>query len=410
MKQYCQLVRHPGNQALFLAAELSILAASAGQPLHLHAEGLRGTGKTSVLRAARQVLPRLERVRGCLYNCDPENPHCPEHRGLDARSLVSLGTEVIPMPFLEISHAAKVGTVVGSIDLARLTNPSRPAAALLPGTIPQAHRGIIFVDEINRLAETSPELADILLDAMGTRPGRVQVEEAGLPVVELPVQVTVWAASNPDEDPGPLEDVRRQLADRFDLRVAMGRPAQAEVVEQMLRAADGVGTHPGAPRPEFDHAAFAGTFLPDHLRRLIAGLYVRFSVESLRGVEALQLAARACAALGGRAEVDLQDLRRVAPLVFRHRVDEENLGRLVGCLDEHLPKGERIAGALAQPAGPPDHVPPRVGLLARLWRGRQRRDESVPARVLPVAPWARARPLRELPPEEWVRPGDDLRP
>ena len=58
----------------------------------------------------------------------------------------------------EISHSAKVGTVAGSIDLARLTDSTNPAAQLLPGLIPQAHRGIIFIDEINRLADTSRRL------------------------------------------------------------------------------------------------------------------------------------------------------------------------------------------------------------------------------------------------------------
>jgi len=52
---------------------------------------------------------------------------------------------------------------------------------MLPGTLPQAHRGIVLVDEVNRLADTAPELTDILLDAMGTKPGRVQIEETVYP-------------------------------------------------------------------------------------------------------------------------------------------------------------------------------------------------------------------------------------
>ena len=71
------------------------------------------------------------------------------------------------------------------------------------GTIPKAHRGIVFIDEINRIADTSPEIVDLLLDVMGTKPGRIQIEEAGLPVTEIPVQVTVWAASNQMRIPAP---------------------------------------------------------------------------------------------------------------------------------------------------------------------------------------------------------------
>ena len=111
--------RHDGNQPLFNLVEMSIVSTLAGQPLHLHAEGLRGTGKTTIMRAARELMPKITRISGCIYNCDPEKPHCPLHRHMSREEIMALGTEEIDMPFLEISHSAKVGTVAGSIDLAR---------------------------------------------------------------------------------------------------------------------------------------------------------------------------------------------------------------------------------------------------------------------------------------------------
>ncbi len=239
MPAYGEFVRHSGNEDLQRALELSLLACLRQQTLHVHVEGLRGTGKTTVIRAAAGLLPPIRRIRGCLYNCDPERPHCPLHRTLDPAARAGLGSEWVPAPFLEVSASARIGTVVGSIDLGRLTAPDRAEAALLPGTLARAHRGVVFVDEINRLADTSPELADALLDVMGTKPGRLQVEEPGLPPVVLTCNVSVWAASNPDEEPGPLADVRRQLADRFDLAVAMRRPAEPATVFAVLARADG---------------------------------------------------------------------------------------------------------------------------------------------------------------------------
>ena len=170
MKPYFGLARHDGNQPLFNLVEMSIISTLAGEPLHLHAEGLRGTGKTTIMRAARELLPKIKRISGCIYNCDPKRPHCPLHRHMSPEEIKALGTEEIDMPFLEISHSAKVGTVAGSIDLAKITDTNNPQAALLPGIIPQAHRGIVFIDEINRLADTSPEITDILLDVMGNKP------------------------------------------------------------------------------------------------------------------------------------------------------------------------------------------------------------------------------------------------
>lgn len=334
------LVRHAGNDSLFRAVEVSLLATLAGQPFHIHAEGLRGTGKTTIMRAVRRILPPIRRVRDCLYNCDPDRPHCPAHSGLSPQEVAGLGDEWVPMPLLEISHSARVGTVVGSIDLGRLVSPTRPEAALLPGTLPQAHRGILFVDEVNRLAETAPELADILLDVMGTKPGRVQIEETGMPRVELLVQVSVWAASNPDEDPGPLEEIRRQLSDRFDLAVYTDRPGDAGVVERILALSEESGDKEAweSRAKEFRSRLreradrLTRVEVPNAVRQSVAELYSRFNLESLRAVQALQAGVRLLACHDGRGQAAVDDLVRVAPLALRHRLDPESLKKLTAHL------------------------------------------------------------------------------
>jgi magnesium chelatase subunit I len=383
MRPYSQLVRHPGNYSLFSAVELSLLATLAGLPLHLHVEGLRGTGKTTIIRSVRGVLPKIERLRGCPYNCHPASPHCPQHAGMEREELAEFATELVPMPFLEISHSAKVGTVAGSIDLGRLTSDRGPNAALLPGTLARSHRGVVFVDEINRLADTSPELTDLLLDAMGTRPGRLQIEEVGLPTVELPLTVTVWAASNPDEDPGPLEDIRRQLSDRFDLHASMGRIRSRDILLDVLTAgqealdrqlyraaapprrrsgspatpaasagpaptpAAGVAV-PRAPAPDdagcrFGEtllaraAAIGSTWLGASIRQALADLYLECGLESLRAMEAVQIAARAACAMRSGDVVGPEDLRRAVPLALAHRADPEVVGRFLARLGPEAP-------------------------------------------------------------------------
>lgn len=410
MLSFHELIRYPGNQSLFEAIEMSVLGTICGRPLHLHAEGLRGTGKTTILRAARQVLPPILRIRDCPYNCHPDRPHCPRHRGMTRDEVAALGADWVPMPFLEISHSAKLGTVVGSIDLGRLTSAQRTEAALLPGTIPQAHRGIIFVDEINRLAETSPELTDVLLGVMGTKPGRVQIEETGLPVVSVEVNACVWAASNPDEDPGPLEDIRRQLADRFDLVVSMGRPAAPEAVRRVLETADAWFRSSGAGRPSAGASPAGGgaataccattggaslvpsasadlernrthwarfvewmpqVLVPDSLRALIATLYVDFGFESLRAVEAWQLSARIHACLAGRREAEVADFLAVAPLVLRHRVDMSTLSEVMARLDSPRDRGDGTDEAQL-PAAAPTHEKLDPGLSQLFARARER--------------------------------------
>ncbi|KUG03091.1 putative chelatase [hydrocarbon metagenome] len=345
MIPFSLLERYEGNEALFQTVMMSIVSSYAGEPLHLHAEGLRGTGKTTIMRSARAILPIITRIKGCMYNCDPLDPHCPEHRGLSDAEIQAIGTEEIQMPFLEISHSAKIGTVAGSIDLARLTDVSKPEAHLLLGLIPQAHRGIIFIDEINRLADTSPEITDILLDVMGNKPGHLQIEEAGLPAVDIQVSVSVWAASNPDEDPGPLEEVRRQLSDRFDLVCYMGRPDSVDIVASILEENSYTYRVRNAPKRErcplkSDDQRYKQDiinwakqyeylYMPDFLRSYIAKLYLKHNLESIRAIEAIQQAALLHAVLHGREKVLINDVNQVIPLALKHRVDGDTLVRLI---------------------------------------------------------------------------------
>lgn len=346
MIPFSKLERYEGNQALFDLVLMSIVSSYVGEPLHVHAEGLRGTGKTTIMRASRGILPKITRIKNCIYNCDPEDPHCPLHRGLDSDEIEKLGTEQVPMPFLEISHSAKVGTVAGSIDLGRLTDPSHPEARLLPGLIPQAHRGIIFIDEINRLADTSPEITDILLDVMGNKPGHIQIEEAGLPTVDVLVSVSVWAASNPDEDPGPLEEIRRQLSDRFDMVCYMGRPDSVDILSHILK--ENSHTNKIMRGKEKNDAAvldldneqyrekiiqwansYEKTELPDFLRNFIARLYIKNNLESIRAIEAMQQGAVLFSCIKNRDKVQVNDVTSMMPLVLKHRVDGDTLIRMI---------------------------------------------------------------------------------
>lgn len=401
LRTYDDLVKHEGNALLFAAVEISIVSSLAGRPMHVHAEGVRGTGKTTIFRSAATILPTIERIAACEQNCRTWAPHCPDHRDLPLSELEALASERIPMPFREISHSAKLGTVVGSIDLAQVMDREKPQAALLLGTIPKSNRGILFVDEVNRLADTSPELTDVLLDVMGTRPGRIQIEEAGLPVVSMPVEISVWAASNPDEDPGPLEDVRRQLADRFDLSVEMGRTSQASMIRRILECddfatqgamrrcrpweeCDAIGTHertdasrrlnpsglggrielatgqagvcnmnaPGSWPGRLTAAALLAPQVefPDDLVELLATLYVDFDIESIRALESAKSAARCRAALAGRSCVCLEDIRIILPLALRHRVDVSalaNIMRYVDALQERAGHGQGRPNATA---------------------------------------------------------------
>ena len=342
-KSYYRLIKHSENESLFHAVELSILAATSPTPLHLHAEGLRGTGKTSILRAAREIMPNITRITDCLYNCDPSSPHCPAHRGLSSEELSGMGTESIPMPYLEISHSAKIATVVGSIDLSKLTDSHGPEAALLPGILAQAHRGVVLVDEINRLADTSPEIADVLLDVMGTKPGRLQIEETGMPRVELPLKITVWAASNPDEDPGPLDGIRRQLSDRFDLCVGVKRPSEVSTLAHVLALSSEPYTGSATTQPTNSAHTLASkgqavglVQVPQELVNLVAKVYIDYALESIRAAEAILFTARMNCARRGAMQAEREDITVGVYMALRHRVSPEVLADILSSLKQKV--------------------------------------------------------------------------
>lgn len=347
VKAYTELLRHSGNQNLFRAIEISVLASQVNRPLHIHVEGLRGTGKTTVMRAAQDFLPTIERIRGCRYNCDPLYPHCPEHFFLTEDEISAIGSEEIPMPFLEITNSSKIGVMLGSIDLAKLTNHKHPSASILPGTIPQAHRGIIFVDGINQFVDTSMELTNALLDIMSTKPGRVQIKERGLPIVQLSAQVSIWAASNPDEEPGPLEKVCRQLAECFDLVVRIGRPTETDAMHHILQQSQNYRSEPRRvicteplieawqqqQRFQAISAIFDQVRMSEEIKNVITNIYLEFGLDGLQVVEDIELSSRIHAALQNRKQVLLEDLMATLPLVLAHRIDLTALGNVLKYLD-----------------------------------------------------------------------------
>lgn len=347
MKTYTELIRHAGNQRLFWAIEMSVLAMQVNRPLHIHAEGAEGTGKSTVLRAARELLPPIWRIYGCQYNCHPLQPHCPDHFYLSPQEVATLGVERVAMPFLEISPSATIAEVAGGIDLDRCTDTAYSAASILPGAIPRAHRGIIFLDQINQWADVSPDLVAVILDVMGTKPGRVQIAAAGLPTLQIPVQVSVWAASNPGEESGPLEDVCSQLAACFDMLIRLERPAETAVVQHILQESQVYRVNPRqviCPDPVTDlwqqqqkfrsiGAIFDKVRMSEMIKNVIANIYLDFGLESLQPVEAMELGSRLHAALHNRQEVLVEDLAVIVPLVLAHRVEPTALEQILGYLD-----------------------------------------------------------------------------
>ncbi len=310
--------------------------------------GDKGTAKSTAARALAEVLPAIQRVDGCSFNCMPHaaTEHCARCGEDDAVARPS------PVPFVTLPLGATEDRVVGTLDLQRALQGAQ--RVFQPGLLAAAHRGILYLDEVNLLPD---HLVDVLLDAAAMGVNTVQRE--GLSIVH-PARFTLIGTMNPEEG-----DLRPQLLDRFGLMVEALAPQDPRVRSEVVRRRiafetdrDGFRTA-WASEQEALRARIAGAqerlpqvHLRDELLDLIGRLCCELGAASLRADLAMHKAARALAALDGRLQVTQDDVRGAAQLALPHRrrhkpfeqpgLDRERLDELMG--DATAPSAPRADG------------------------------------------------------------------
>jgi magnesium chelatase subunit D len=301
-----------GLDDLRLALVVNAVSPSVGGVL---VRGEKGTAKSTVVRALNALLPPVAVVEGCRFSCDPGSPDplCPDrpHDGAAATSR--------PARLVELPVGASEDRLIGSLDLERaLTEGVR---AYEPGLLAQAHRGVLYVDEVNLLHD---HLVDLLLDAAAL--GTSYVEREGVSVRHA-ARFLLVGTMNPEEG-----ELRPQLLDRFGLTVEVAAtrdPAErAEVVRRrMSYEADPEGF---AARWADADAQLAGRIaearallpqvvLSDRALREVTTVCAAFDVDGLRADLVTAKAAVALAAWAGRDEVTTEDVRTAARLALPHR-------------------------------------------------------------------------------------------
>ncbi|KAF3997051.1 putative cobaltochelatase [Glaciimonas immobilis] len=277
--------------------------------------GDKGTAKSTAARALTAILPPINRIAGCAFNCRPDTPCGICETCADPGRMVMSAS----VPFVTLPLGATEDRVLGTLDLQRALKGD--AQTFQPGLLASAHRGILYIDEVNLLAD---HLVDVLLDvaAMGVN----SVQREGLSVTH-PARLTLIGTMNLEEG-----DLRPQLLDRFGLMVEVVAPTdktvRAEVVRRRITyEADPVAYAAlWAPRQmalqvqiNAAQILLPKVILDDALLDLISHLCCEFEVASLRADIVMHKAARALAALEGRANVTPVDIRQAAQLVLPHR-------------------------------------------------------------------------------------------
>nr|WP_196789076.1 putative cobaltochelatase [Streptomyces caniscabiei] len=276
--------------------------------------GEKGTAKSTAVRALAALLPPVEVVVGCRFSCDPvkPDPACPDGPHEPA-------FETRPSRMVELPVGASEDRLVGALDIERAL--SEGVKAFEPGLLADAHRGILYVDEVNLLHD---HLVDLLLDAAAM--GASYVEREGVSVRHA-ARFLLVGTMNPEEG-----ELRPQLLDRFGLTVevaASREPDQrVEVVRRRLAYDDDpAGFTARWADEEADvrqRVVAARELLPsvvlgDGALLQIAATCAAFEVDGMRADIVMARTATALAAWAGRTEVLAEDVRQAALLALPHR-------------------------------------------------------------------------------------------
>ncbi len=302
-----------GMDDMRLALLLNAVSPAVGGVL---VRGEKGTAKSTTVRALAAVLPPVTVVAGCRFACDPAapDPGCPDGpHSADDRAVTR------PARLVELPVGASEDRLVGSLDLERALTEG--VKSFEPGLLAAAHRGVLYVDEVNLLHD---HLVDLLLDAAAL--GRAYVEREGVSVQHA-ARFLLVGTMNPEEG-----ELRPQLLDRFGLTVEVAAPRDADLRAEVVRRRFAHDADPAGFAASWaaDEAALAARIaearerlprvvLSDAALRQVTSVCAAFDVDGLRADLVTARAALAHAAWCGRAEVTEDDVRVAARLALPHR-------------------------------------------------------------------------------------------
>ncbi|WP_225438872.1 ATP-binding protein, partial [Candidatus Frankia nodulisporulans] len=291
--------------------------------------GEKGTAKSTAVRGLADLLAPVEVVRGCRFACAPAapDPRCPDGPhppasppGADPASTSPVAVSVVrPVRLVELPVGASEDRVTGSLDLDRALADG--VSVLRPGLLAAAHRGILYVDEVNLLGD---HLVDVLLDAAAT--GVAHVERDGVSA-RHPARFVLVGTMNPEEG-----ELRPQLLDRFALTVTVAASRDPRLRAKVVRRRLAYDADPAgfvaawapaqarlAARVAAATVRLPAVTLTDAALDAIAAICAGLDVDGMRADVVLARTALALAAWSGRDTVRAADLRTGARLALPHR-------------------------------------------------------------------------------------------
>ncbi len=287
-------------------------------------KGDKGTGKSTLVRGLANILPEIEIVSDCPFNCNPHNPlemcdSCYERyeRG------ESLPQTKRKMRVVDLPLSVTIDRLVGTVDVELFLKEGRKA--LQPGILAEANRNILYIDEVNLLDDY---IADSLLDSAAM--GWNTIEREGISF-RHPARFILVGSMNPEEG-----ELRPQILDRFGLCVDVTAPMDPEMRVEIAKRVEEFHEDPlnfykkyeNEERKLTERISQAKEILPrveigEDLLKLLAETVVNLGIKTNRAEIATIKTAKAISALDGRLKVTLQDLEKAMELALPHRLKDK---------------------------------------------------------------------------------------
>ncbi|MDG6221356.1 MAG: ATP-binding protein [Candidatus Thermoplasmatota archaeon] len=309
-----------GQDILKRALLLNIVNPQVGGVL---IRGEKGTGKSLAVRSLTDVLPIMHINSDCRFNCDPAKPKrfCRNCKDKEAQGILESEEQRMRVIYLPLNVTED--RLVGTIDIERVL--SEGVKEFEPGILAQAHRNVLYIDEINLLEDN---IVDLLLDAAAM--GMVTVEREGISF-SYSSEFVLVGSMNPQEG-----ELRPQLLDRLALQAEVKSIDDVESRVLIIKRSRDYMEDPGGFRAKFkdETDAFHKVILearnifpevstPPRMLALISQICIDFNIDGHRGDIIIERTARTNAAFEGRTEVTADDVVSAAEMALPHRMRKQ---------------------------------------------------------------------------------------